>query len=168
MWKNEFGTDRINLYLDAVNCTEPAVSTPISKENGSTVFNGFILNPSAAKLLQNTFHKSSDRFYFGFAIQDPKTYEFILDESIYTIDSMYKIATRQEDGTIKWESYPVELESCELTKFPKSYQEMFAKRKVENMYCVKNFTYSIEGTFLYDKYSFLPLKLSNNTFTKDN
>ena len=64
MWKNEFGTDRIKLYLDAVNCIEPAVSTPISKENGSTVFNGFIMNPSAAKLLQNTFHQSSDRFYF--------------------------------------------------------------------------------------------------------
>ena len=64
MWKNEFGTDRISLYLDAVNCVEPAVSTPISKENGSTVFNGFIMNPAAAKLLQTTFHQSTDRFYF--------------------------------------------------------------------------------------------------------
>lgn len=32
---------------------------------------------------------------------------------------------------------------------------MFAKRKIETMYCVKNFTYNIEGTFLHDKYSFL-------------
>jgi len=64
MWKNEFGTNRINLYLNAVDCDEPAVATPISKFNGSTVFNGFIMNTAAAKLLSNTFHKSTDRFYF--------------------------------------------------------------------------------------------------------
>ena len=98
---------------------------------------------------------TSEQFYFGFAIQDPNTYEFVLDESIYTVDAVYKIATRQNDGSIKWEIYPVDLEPCELTKFNKKYQEMFSKRNVETMYCVSNFTYRIEGTFLHDKYSFL-------------
>lgn len=51
------------MYLDAVKCGEPAVATPIDKNNGSTVFNGFIMN-SAAVLLSKTFRMSSDLFYF--------------------------------------------------------------------------------------------------------
>lgn len=109
---------------------------------------------------------TSEQFYFGFAIQDPNTYEFILDESIYTVNAVYKIATRQNDGSIKWESTKVDLEPCVLSKFNIKYQEMFSKRNVETMYCVKNFTYRIEGTFLHDKYSFLMFdffQCNNNT-----
>lgn len=98
---------------------------------------------------------TSDKFYFTFAIEDPITYDTVLDESIYTVDAVYKIATRQNDGNLKWESYPVELEPCQLSKFNKKYQTMFSKRNVQHKYCIKNFTYNIEGTFLHDKYSFV-------------
>ena len=70
----------------------------------------------------------------------------------------------------QWDIYPVELEICQLTKFPKSYQELFKKKNLNNMYCVKNFNYTIEGTFLYSKYSYMQFnfygcdnKTSNNT-----
>lgn len=42
-----------------------------------------------------------------------------------------------------------------MSKFNKRYQKLFEKRKFNNLYCVKNFTYNIYGTFLHDKYSFL-------------
>ena len=98
---------------------------------------------------------TSDKFYLTFAIEDPVTYNTVLDESIYTVDAVYKIATRQDDGNLKWESYPVELEPCQLSKFNKKYQTLFSKRDVQHKYCIKKFTYNIEGTFLHDKYSFI-------------
>lgn len=98
---------------------------------------------------------TSDKFYFGFAIQDPISYGFILDESIYYVKAFYKVATRQEDGNFSWEVEPVELERCQSSKFNSRYKELFEKRNINNLYCIKNFTYNIEGTFLHDKYSFI-------------
>lgn len=98
---------------------------------------------------------TSDKFYFGFAIQDPITYDFVRDESIYHVKASYKVATRQEDGNLAWEIEPVELEPCQLTKFNNKYKELFEKKNVTNLYCIKNFNYNIEGTFLHDKYSFI-------------
>ena len=111
---------------------------------------------------------TSDKFYFGFAIQDPVTYDFILDESIYYVNAFYKIATRQEDGNFAWEVEPVELEPCQSSKFNSRYQELFEKRNVNNLYCIKNFTYNIEGTFLHDKYSFITFDFYQCKNTTDN
>ena len=97
-----------------------------------------VINPS--KPLSINF--TSEIFYFGFAIQDPVTYDFILDESIYTVKGSYKIATKGINGSFVWETYPVELEPCQIHKFPQRYQKLFEKRDVNNMYCVKNFTYN--------------------------
>ena len=98
---------------------------------------------------------TSDKFYFTFALEDPNTYVNVFDESIYTVNGFYKIATRHEDGNISWESYPVELEPCQIEKFNPRYYGLFLKRNIHKKYCVKNFTYNIEGTYLHDKYSFL-------------
>ena len=96
---------------------------------------------------------TSDKFYFTFALEDPNTYVNVFDESIYTVNGFYK--TRHEDGNISWESYPVELEPCQIEKFNPRYYGLFLKRTIHKKYCVKNFTYNIEGTYLHDKYSFL-------------
>ena len=98
---------------------------------------------------------TSDKFYFGFAIQDPYTYDFVLDESIYYVTASFKVATRLENGTLDWQTHPVELERCQIDKFNKRYKELFEKRNIQNLYCVSNFSHTIEGTFLHDKYSFL-------------
>lgn len=98
---------------------------------------------------------TSDKFYLTIAMEDPNTYECVRDESIYNVQAHYKVATRQEDGSLKWEVSPVELEACQLEKFPSNYKEIFSKRSVNQKYCIKNFNYTIEGTFLHDKYSFI-------------
>lgn len=110
-----------------------------------------VQNPSKPLAINFT----SDKFYFGLAIQDPITYDFVLDETIYRIEASYKVATRKEDGLLAWEETPVEIEPCVLDKFNSKYREIFEKRNVQKMYCVKNFNHTIEGTFLHDKYSFI-------------
>ena len=110
-----------------------------------------VQNPSTPLSINFT----SNKFYFTFSLQDPKTYDTILDESIYTVKAEYKIATRNNNGTIQWENSPIEIEPCQLSKFNKKYQSLFEKRNLETQYCVKNFTYNLQGTYLHDKYSFV-------------
>ena len=109
------------------------------------------INPE--KPLSITF--SNETFYLGLGIQDPITYDFILDESIYWVEAVYKKASRLSNGSLQWEEEPVEVEECQLEKFPNKYRDLFTKRSVKNLYCVKNLKYKIEGTFLHDVYSFL-------------
>ena len=111
-------------------------------------------------------HFTSDKFYLGISIEDPKTYEYIIDESIYYIEAHYKVGTRLNDGSLEWKETPIELEPCHLEKFHTKYQTIFSKRALSNMYCIKNFNHTIEGTFLDDKYSFIMFnfyKCENNT-----
>lgn len=98
---------------------------------------------------------TSDKFYFGFAIQDPYTYDFVLDESIYYVSASYKVGTRLKNGTLQWKVYPVDLETCKISKFNQKYTKLFEKRDLNNLYCITNFSYNIEGTYLHDNYSFL-------------
>ena len=87
-----------------------------------------VQNPSTPLSINFT----SNKFYFTFSLQDPKTYDTILDESIYTVKAEYKIATRNNNGTIQWENSPIEIEPCQLSKFNKKYQSLFEKRNLEN------------------------------------
>ena len=119
------------------------------KSNFTTVIS--TINPKDPLSINFT----NEFFYFGMALEDPVTYDFVLNESIYTVNATYRRGARDSNGITQWEEYPVELESCKLEKFPTKYQDLFRKKNLKNMYCVKNFTYTIEGTFLHDVYSFL-------------
>lgn len=53
MWKREFSPPQLYKYLDAVNSKRPTVATPFASPEGSTWFNGYILNPSAADIVMH-------------------------------------------------------------------------------------------------------------------
>lgn len=63
MWKYEF-TENINSYLTTVNSEEPIVACPYTGDDKTTWQNGFVINSSAAKLLQKTFHFDKNRYYY--------------------------------------------------------------------------------------------------------
>lgn len=63
MWKHEF-TENINAYVTAVNSKEPIVACPYTGNDKTTWQNGFVINPSAAKILQKEFHLDKNRYYY--------------------------------------------------------------------------------------------------------
>lgn len=63
MWKYEF-TENITSYMTAVDTHIPAVACPYTGTDKTTWQNGFVINPSAAKLLQKTFHLDKNRYYY--------------------------------------------------------------------------------------------------------
>ena len=57
-----------------------------------------------------------------------------------------------------WDEVGLELEHCKLENFGKIYQEKFMSKDLDNLYCIKNMDFFLEGHFSYDLYSFLYFK----------
>jgi hypothetical protein len=63
MWKHEFTTN-YNKYLDAVDGNDPVVACPYAGGDKTTWQNAFVINPSAARILQQSFHEDPNRYYY--------------------------------------------------------------------------------------------------------
>ena len=107
-------------------------------------------NPSKVKI-------TNENFYGGFAIEDPETYDAFIDESIYFPKAYFKRAEKKGD-IFTWDIVELELEQCKLEKFGSIYQEKFKTKPLNNLYCIKNMDFFLEGHFSYDLYSFLYFK----------
>ena len=97
---------------------------------------------------------TNENFYGGFAIEDPNTYDAFIDESIYFPKAFFKRAEKKGDN-FTWDTVELELEPCKLEKFGSTYQEKFKSKSLNNLYCIKNMDFFLEGHFSYDLYSFL-------------
>lgn len=66
LWEHEFGTSKVENTYKRVCCDEPTVICPIAGSEKQTWWNGMIINPAAAKIIQKTFHFDTNRFYYEF------------------------------------------------------------------------------------------------------
>ena len=123
-------------------------------KNKDGVFTDTNINPEKP----DSIHLSNEIFYLGFAIEDPLTYDTILDDRIYYPKAYFKRGVREGEEWI-WEVKEVELERCKLEKFGSKYQEIFAKKHLNLHYCFKDMDYLLEGHFSYDLYSMLYISL---------
>ena len=124
----------------------------IKNEDG--IFTDSNINPEKPE----SIHLTNEIFYFGFALEDPLTYDTILNERIYYPRAFYKRGVREGDEW-KWETKEIELERCKLEKFGSKYQEIFAKKHLNLHYCFKKMDYLLEGHFSYDLYSMFYVSL---------
>ena len=62
------------------------------KSNFTTVIS--TINPKDPLSINFT----NEFFYFGMALEDPVTYDFVLDESIYTVNATYRRGARDSNG----------------------------------------------------------------------
>ena len=107
----------------------------------------YVKEPSKVKII-------NENFYGGFALEDPETYDTFIDEDIYIPKAYFKRAEKKGD-IFNWDVIELELERCKLEKFGTIYQEKFKSKDLDNLYCIKNMDFFLEGHFSYDLYSFL-------------
>ena len=107
----------------------------------------YVKEPSKVKI-------TKENFYGGFALEDPVTYDTFIDESIYIPKAYFKRAEKKGD-IFNWDVIELELEPCRLEKFGSNYQDKFKSKDLNNLYCIKNMDFFLEGHFSYDLYSFL-------------
>jgi hypothetical protein len=96
---------------------------------------------------------SNENFYGGFALEDPLTYDVLVDERIYYPKAYYKRAVRV-GSEWTWFEKEMEIEICNIEKFGKAYKDIFKGKPLNNLYCFKEMNESFIGHFSYDNYSF--------------
>ena len=106
----------------------------------------------------DSINLTNENFYLGFAIEDPITYDTILDETIYYPKAYFKKGTR-EGKEWEWDVKELELEPCKLEKFGSKYQEIFSRKYLGLHYCFKEMNETLEGHFSYDMYSMFYISL---------
>ena len=96
---------------------------------------------------------SNEKFYGGFALEDPNTYDAYIDEGIYIPKAFFKSAERKGDD-FEYNIKELELERCKLEKFGSKFKDSFKTKALNNYYCFKDMNYTLQGHFSYDLYSF--------------
>ena len=102
---------------------------------------------------------TNDTFYFGFALEDPVSYDAFINETIYYPKAYFKEGKRVGG---KWDWYTereIELEICKTENFGKSFQDKFKNNSLNSLYCFKYMNDTLHGHFSYDEYSMFFIQL---------
>ena len=104
---------------------------------------------------------SKNTFYFTIEIQDPFSYNAIMNERIFYPKAYYKKAIRNNinNSTFNWTIKELEISNCNINDFNINYQHLFLNHPLNQTYCIKNLNESIFGTFQKEKYSFIYVDL---------
>jgi len=94
LWMHEFNTCA-DWYFDQINCDEPTVAAPIvSKNKRITWFNGFVLNPAAARQMVKHLHIPDDRMWYE---------QGFLNECYVNVVGRY--STDSDEAGIAWKNF---------------------------------------------------------------
>jgi len=99
---------------------------------------------------------TNDDLYGGFALEDPKTLETYVDETIYYTRAFFKVGKKVQQ-VWTWQEKELEVEVCQLDKFGTRYREVFKNVRLHRFYCVKKIDEILEGHLTYDVYSYIYL-----------
>ena len=113
---------------------------------------------------------SKNTFYFTIELQDPYSYNAIMNEKIFYPKAYYKKAIRnnKSDLAFNWTIKELEISKCILSDFNDNYQNLFSNHPLNQTYCIKNLNESIFGTFQKEKYSFIYIELFECKNTTEN
>ena len=114
----------------------------------------------------NSINLTNENFYFAFGLQD-KEYTNYIDESIYNVSAVQTKVIARNNQTYYY-SYPIQIIKCSQFKF-KIIPEYFTNLPLNNLYCLNESSYELEGEFKRDFFTYLKLNFSKcNNSTKNN
>ena len=111
-----------------------------------------------------------NNFYFAFGLENPKTLNRFVDESIYIPEVVY-IDRAKINGKFKTVNrINLSLEKCQEGIFGKDYQHLFVVGELTNSYCLKDFNYNLtfQGGYKYEKMSYIRIKIFPCTNSTEN
>ena len=97
--------------------------------------------------------------YFAFGLEDPKTSNRFIDETIYFVKLLF-FDREKINGEFKTTNR-IELESeiCQEEKFGEEYKNLFTPGELNNSYCLKDFNLSLVGGYKFNKFSYLRIRI---------
>ena len=92
-------------------------------------------------------------FYSGVALIHPQNLKPYVDPSIYNVKITH--ITGIKDGfSFRYVPNVLPIEICDINKFGSNYKELFSKKDLKNLYCIKKFNQQLQGHQTYDIYSY--------------
>ncbi len=104
--------------------------------------------------------------YFAFGLEDPKTSNRFIDETIYYTKLLF-FEREKENGEFKTvKRIELETEPCKEEKFGEEYRNLIIPGELNNSYCPKDFNLTLAGGYKFNKFSYLRIRIYpciNNT-----
>ena len=104
---------------------------------------------------------NKDYFNFAFGLEDPKTLNKFVNETIYIPEVAYidRYKINGEFQTVTNKVLP--LEKCKQKEFGDNYQHLLLEGELNNSYCLKDFNYNLTfaGGFKYERMSYIRIKI---------
>ena len=98
-------------------------------------------------------------FYFSFGLEDRATLSRFLDERIY-YPKVYFIQQKKENGIlVTKEKISLDIEKCDMSKFGKEFKSQITEGELSNSYCLQDFNLTLVGGSIYEKSSFIQIKI---------
>ena len=97
--------------------------------------------------------------YFAFGLEDPKTSNRFIDETIY-IPKLLFFDREKVNGEFQTVNR-IELESepCREEKFGDEYRNLIVPGELNNSYCLKDFNLTLAGGYKFSKFSYLRIRI---------
>ena len=106
-----------------------------------------------------TIDINPELIYFAFGVEDPKTSNRFIDETIYYPKILF-FHREKVNGEFKTkERIELESEVCKVESFGQDYQRLISKGGLNNSYCLKKFNLTLKGGYKYSKMSYLRIRI---------
>ena len=97
--------------------------------------------------------------YFAFGLEDPKTSNRFIDETIYIPKLLFFDREKINGEFITTNRIELESEPCKEEKFGEEYKNLFIPGELNNSYCLKDFNLSLVGGYKFNKFSYLRIRI---------
>ena len=95
---------------------------------------------------------TNEEFYGGFAMGG------IINESLYYATAQFVSGVKNQ-GKWDYTITDLEVETCQLSKFGSKYKDLFKDQPLNNLYCMKNVDFTLEGYANLERYSYINVKV---------
>ena len=110
---------------------------------------------------------NNEIFYSGVALIHPKYKIPFVSPSIYNVKITYYSGVKN-GFNFDYVETELPVEVCQLSKFGGNYRELFKKKDLDNLYCVKDFNQLLQGHRTYDIYSYYKIEFFPCVNTTEN
>ena len=97
--------------------------------------------------------------YFAFGLEDPKTSNRFIDETIYFVKLLFFDREKINGEFVTTNRIELESEPCKEEKFGKEYKNLLTPGELNNSYCLKDFNLSLVGGYKFNKFSYLRIRI---------
>jgi len=106
--------------------------------------------------------------YFAFGLEDPKTSNRFIDETIYYPKLLFFEREKVNGEFQTVNRIELESEPCKEEKFGDDYKNLITPGELNNSYCLKDFNLTLVGGYKFNKFSYLRIRIYPCINTTDN